>query len=203
MKSVRIGFCKMLAHALRVSINQNPESMSLTLRKCTGWLILTGLCFCLPAAAAAQAKNQAVEQKLTEATNALSAGDLNGSEKILQEVLQSAPRSATALTLAGIIADRKNDLPKAEKYFAAAARLAPGAPEMRNNYGAILLRLKRPREAAKEFSASLAINPKQLSALVNLAQIRFAENNLRAAADLFEKAKAIEPDAEIARSLVI
>jgi Tfp pilus assembly protein PilF len=203
MKSVRIGFYKMLAHALWFQKNQNPERMYLKLRKYTGWLVLIGLSFCLPAEAAAQAKNQAVEQKLTQAAAALSAGDLSGSEKILLEVLQSAPRNSTAQTLAGIIADRKNELPKAEKHFAAAARLAPNSPEARNNYGAILLRLSRRAEAAREFTASLAINPQQASALVNLAQIRFTENNLRAAADLFEKAKAIQPDAEIVRALVI
>jgi cellulose synthase operon protein C len=177
--------------------------MYLILQKYSGWLILIGLCLLVPRAGAAQTQNQVVEQKLTAATSALSAGDLNGSEKILREVLLSAPRNSTAQTLAGIVADRQNDLPKAEKHFAAAARFAPNSPETRNNYGAILLRLNRRREAAREFTASLAINPQQASALVNLAQIRFTENNLRAAAALFEKAKAIETAADILRALVI
>jgi tetratricopeptide (TPR) repeat protein len=177
--------------------------MSFKLRKFIGCLILTGLCCLAPQAGNAQTKKQTIEQKLAEAANALSAGNLEGSEKILREVLISAPRNPAVQTLAGIVADRRNDLPKAEKYFAAAARLAPNQAETRNNYGAILLRLNRQAEAAKEFSASLALNPNQSSALVNLAQIRFAENNLREAGELFEKAKAIEPDAEIVRALVV
>lgn len=182
--------------------------MYLKQQKYTGWLILMGLCLLVTCSGIAQTKktnlkSQEIEQKLTEATAALSAGDLARSEQILQEVLVSSPRNFTAQTLAGIVADRRNDLPKAEKYFSAAAKLAPNLPEIRNNYGAILLRLNRRADAAKEFTASLVINPNQLSALVNLAQIRFAENDFSAAQQLFEKAKAIQPDAEISRALLI
>lgn len=148
-------------------------------------------------------KNQSIEKKLADAADALSSDDLIRAAKITEEILSTAPRNVTAQTLAGIIADRNNDLRKAEKHFATAAKLAPRSAETRNNYGAILVRLDRKAEAAREFSASLAINPKQSSALVNLAQIRFAENDLTAARQLFEKAKAIQADAEIVRALLI
>ena len=183
-------------------------------RKYIGSLILTGClwCFCPPLPASAQVKpkpspanlkNQSIEQKLADAQNALAAQDLTLAEKLLREVLTISPRDVTAHTLAGIVADRKNDLRAAEKHFALAARLAPRAPETRNNYGAILVRLNRRAEAAGEFSASLAANPNQPSALVNLGQIRLAENNLAAARELFEKVKIIAPDVEILRALVL
>src|SRR5215213_165455 len=137
-------------------------------RKYIGSLILTGcLCFFSPFAAAqekpANLKNQSIEQKLNDAQTALASADLASAEKLVREALAVSPRSVTARTLAGIIADRKNDLTTAEKHFALAARLAPLAPETRNNYGAILVRLNRRAEAAREFTASLAANPNQPS----------------------------------------
>jgi type IV pilus assembly protein PilF len=181
-------------------------------RKYIGSLLLTGCVWCFyppsasmaqPTKPAANLKNQSIEQKLSEAGDALASGDLARVEKLVREVLAIAPRSVAAHTLAGIVADRKNDLAAAEKHFALAARLAPQAPETRNNYGAILVRLNRRAEAAREFTASLAANPNQPSALVNLGQIRIAENNLKAARELFEKVRAIAPDVEILRALIL
>jgi protein O-GlcNAc transferase len=140
---------------------------------------------------------------LIEASAALENGNLTEAKSILRRVLKTAPNDAAAHTLTGIIADRENDLTAAEKHFAFAARLEPKSPETRNNYGAILLRLGRKTEAAKEFTASLAANPNQASALVNLAQIRVSENDSQTARQLFEKAKIIEPNAELARAVLV
>lgn len=125
---------------------------------------------------------------------------------VLRRVLTAEPKNVAAHTLAGIVADRQNDLRTAEKHFANAARLQPNAPETRNNYGAILLRLKRTSEAAKEFAASLKANPNQPSAQVNLAQIHFEKgtpSDLQAARNLFEKVLQTAPDVEVARALVV
>ena len=164
------------------------------------------LCFCFQNNSA-QTKSSArqsvkIEKLLADSAAALAAEDFVRAKTILREVLVFAPRNGTANTLAGIVADRENDLVKAEKHFALAAKTAPNAPETRNNYGAILLRLGRKKEAAREFTASLAANPKQISALVNLAQIQISEGNLVLARELFGKAKTIAPDSEILRALV-
>jgi Tfp pilus assembly protein PilF len=165
------------------------------------------LCFCFGSSLAqtklSPVNTQKIEKLLTDSASALQTGNLIRAKAILQEVLSINPRDAAANTLAGIIADKDNDLAKAEKHFALAAKVAPNAPEMRNNYGAILLRLGRRKEAAGEFTASLAASPGQVSALVNLAQIRLAEGNLTAARELFGKAKIIAPDIEILRALVL
>ena len=165
------------------------------------------LCFCCiinPAQTKSSTVNtQKIEKLLAESINALQTGDFVQAKTMLREVLAIAPRNSAANTLAGIVADKENDLEQAEKYFALAAKIAPDAPEMRNNYGAVLLRLGRKKEAAGEFTASLAANPKQFSALVNLAQIRVTEGDLTAARDLFGKARIIAPDAVILRALVM
>jgi len=163
--------------------------------------------FCNSSSAQAKSSsgsNQKIEELIAESTNALQTGDFIRAKTTLQKVLSMAPRNVTANTLAGIVADKENDLPKAEKHFALAAKLAPEAPETRNNYGSILLRLNRKIDAAREFAASLKANPQQISALINLAQIRFIEGDLPLARKLFEKAKAANtaPDAEILRALV-
>jgi Tfp pilus assembly protein PilF len=134
-----------------------------------------------------------VEQLLAEAVAAFENNDSTKTKNILQRILKTAPNNTAAHTLLAAVADRENNLQTAEKHFAIAVRYAPSSPEARNNYGVILLRLNRKAEAAKEFAASLKINPNQLSALVNLAQIRFGENDLTTARQLFEKAKIIHP----------
>lgn len=144
-----------------------------------------------------------IEPLLTEIADAFEKSDLAKVRTLLQKALKIAPKNTSAQTLAGVLSDREGDYETAEKHFALAAKLAPGLPEARNNYGAILLRLNRSAEAAREFEASLRANPNQSSALVNLAQIRFAENDLQQARELFEKAKTIKSDAEILRALVV
>ncbi|MBA3334841.1 MAG: tetratricopeptide repeat protein [Acidobacteria bacterium] len=155
-------------------------------------------------ATSSSGSNQKISELIAESTNALQTRDFIRAKTTLQKVLSMAPRNVTANTLAGIVADKENDLPKAEKHFALAAKLAPEAPETRNNYGSILLRLNRKTDAAREFAASLKANPQQISALINLAQIRFIEGDLPLARKLFEKAKVADtaPDAEILRALV-
>ncbi|HEX8180318.1 MAG TPA: tetratricopeptide repeat protein, partial [Pyrinomonadaceae bacterium] len=111
-----------------------------------------------------------------------------------------------AHTYLGVMADQSGDLAEAERQFAAAARAAPQLASARNNYGASLLRLGRTTEAQAQFEASLKLDRDQPSALVNLAQIRFAAGtpeDLRAARDLFARADALAPDYEIARALVV
>lgn len=146
---------------------------------------------------------QKIEKLLAETSAAIQSNEIDYAKRTVQELLTLAPRNAAVHTLIGIIADQENDLRKAEKHFSLAARLDPGASTSRNNYGAILLRLGRSKEAAREFAASLAANPNQSSALVNLAQIKLAEGELRSSRELFERAKKNDPaDVEVLRALL-
>lgn len=143
---------------------------------------------------------------LEQISSAIESGDLLTAKKYLRQILSIEPNNITARTLAGIVADRENNLNEAEKHFAIAARLQPNSPDVRNNYGAILFRLGRISSAVREFEASLKANPNQPSAQANLAQIYFKEGtpaSLKSARSLFEKVLANAPDAEIARALVV
>ncbi len=144
-------------------------------------------------------------QKTASASELVGKGEFAAAEVLLRKIIAAEPNNVTARTLAGIAADRRNDLQSAEKHFAIAAKLKPDSPEARNNYGAILFKLKKPEVAAREFSASLLINPNQPNAQVNLAQIHFERgtlSDLRVARNLFEKVFQVAPDVEIARALV-
>lgn len=137
---------------------------------------------------------------------AFNRGETDIARKQFELALKSNPKDAAAHQFLGILDDAANDLKSAEIHFRAAARITSQSPSARNNYGAILLKLKRPVEAAREFEASLKLDAKQTNALVNLAQIRFNENTpngLQSAFDLFERAAVLSEDAAIERSLVV
>jgi tetratricopeptide (TPR) repeat protein len=141
-----------------------------------------------------------------EGVAAFDRGDEAAARTLFARALQLDPKNVTAHTYLGIMSDRAGDLKDAERHFAAAAIAAPLLPSARNNHGAILLRLGRTQEAVRQFETSLKLDRNQPSALVNLAQIRFSQGtpeSLRAALDLFTRAEALEPDAGVARALVI
>jgi Tfp pilus assembly protein PilF len=175
-------------------------------------LMLTLSCSCTarPRLAAGFGK-QRIDEKLTaslvvDGVAAMNRGDSAEAKMLFRRALTGDPNNLTARTYLGILADNAGELEEAEQQFAAAARVAPNSPQARNNYGAILLKLGRERQAAAEFEASLRLDGNQPGALVNLAQIRFASGTsegLRAARDLFRRARALAPDAEIARALVV
>lgn len=141
-----------------------------------------------------------------EGAAALQSGDHARARSLFERVLAIEPHHVEARTYLGIIADDAGNLAEAERHFAAAAISAPLLASARNNHGAVLLRLGRPDEAARQFEASLKLDRNQPSALVNLAQLRFAADKpetLREAYELFERAQSLAPDDEIARALVV
>jgi len=135
---------------------------------------------------------------------ALERGDAATARESFRRALGLDRDHVSAHTYLGLLADREGDLTGAERHFAAAAAAAPLSPQSRNNHGAVLLRLGRLSQAAAQFEISLRLDRNQ-PPLVNLAQIRFAAGTpegLRQALELFERAYALAPDLDIARSLV-
>jgi superkiller protein 3 len=151
-------------------------------------------------------KRERAAAMVVEGAAALEKGDADAAKTLFQRAIAADPNNELAHTYLGIIADGAGQLTEAELHFAAAAISAPTSPAARNNHGAILLRLGRTEQAAKQFEVSLKLDPRQPGALINLAQIRFASNTpdgLRVARELFERARAIEPDVAVSRALVI
>lgn len=152
------------------------------------------------------ARGESLDGLTDKAKSTLEQGDVVSARELFGQALKRNPKDVTVLTYLGLIADRAGDLAAAERHFALAVRYAPASASARNNYGAVLLRRGRSTQAAVELAASLRLDPNQPSALINLAQIRFAAGrpeDLRVALDLFGKAYALAPGAEVARALII
>ena len=152
------------------------------------------------------ASKQHVATLIEKGVAALDRNETEVAKGFFSSALQADPGNELAHTYLGIIADRAGDLAEAERHFRSAATRSPGSPAAHNNYGVILVRLGKANQAASHFETSLRLNPAQAGALVNLAQIRFSAGTpegLRAARELFERARKIAPDAEIARALVV
>ena len=149
---------------------------------------------------------QQVAALIEKGVAALNRDETDAAKSSFNRALQNDPQNELAHTYLGIIADRSGNLVEAERHFRAAATGSPASPAAHNNYGVILVRLGKADQAASEFETSLRLNPNQPGPLVNLAQIRFASgttNGLHTARELFERARKIAPDAEIARALVV
>jgi tetratricopeptide (TPR) repeat protein len=142
----------------------------------------------------------------SEGLAALERDDRVAAKALFTRAIEADPNNVTAHSYLGMLADQAGNLAEAERHFAAAAIADPLSPAARNNHGAILLRLGRVEQAATQFETSLRLDKGNVGALVNLAQIRFAKGtpqDMQRARELFERARSIAPDAEIARSLVI
>lgn len=175
----------------------------------TTFTVDRGVCRAQTVSASARTLPPRVQQEkqlITDGLTAFERGDNASARDSFQRALGLNPDEVTAHTYLGIIADRVGDLKEAERHFSAAAKAEPQRASARNNYGAILMRTGRPTLAAAEFEASLKLDRDQPNALVNLAQIRFADGtsaDLRASAELFKRAFAIKPDVEVARALTV
>src|SRR5215213_8407106 len=171
----------------------------------TAAMVLPAICHANPPFQRAENKQQ-VAALIEKGVAALNRDETESAKSSFNRALQDDPNNELAHTYLGIIADRGGNLAEAERHFRAAATSSPQSPAAHNNYGVILLRLGKSGQAAREFETSLRLNPDQPGPLVNLAQIRFAtgtSDGLQAAGELFERARKIAPDAEIARALVV
>lgn len=163
----------------------------------------TVLCLLCLFVACITAHAQQAKQFVDEGLAAFDRGDTSAARDAFEKALNLKKDEVTAHTYLGIIADRNGDLKDAERHFAAAVKAEPNRASARNNYGAILMRTGRASLAAVEFEKSLKLDPDQPNALVNLAQIRFTSDDLRGSVELFKRAFAIKPDAEVARALTV
>ena len=190
------------AHHLKLSLIVAASALLLAASAANG----ASAALSLRATQNTQSRSKQAAALVEEGAAALEKNELAAAKALFQRALEADPNSATAHTFLGVIADRAGDLAEAERHFAAAAIADPLSPSARNNHGAVLLKLGRVKQATAQFETSLRLDKNQPSALVNLAQIRFASGTpegFRAALELFERAQAIAPDAEVARALVV
>ena len=136
----------------------------------------------------------------------MSGGKDSEAKDCFEQVLRRNPKDTVAHTYLGMLADQRGDLTLAAKEFEIALKESPNSPSARNNYGVVLMRQGKESEAAREFEASLQLDPSQAGPLVNLAQIKFSfgsRKSLQSARELLLRARALAPDLQVARSLIM
>jgi Tfp pilus assembly protein PilF len=82
-----------------------------------------------------------------EAEKALAAKDYEVAEKLLMEVLQLTPSSASAANNLGVVALHKKDLETAASWFQKASEEAPYKPDILGNFGLVRWMQRRPEES--------------------------------------------------------
>ncbi len=124
------------------------------------------------------------------------AKDLPAAEVYLARALELDPRSAWALTLHGMVAADRGDVPLAEARFREGLRRLPAYAQLKVNLGILLLETGRKEEAEKWLREATVDNPSSFDAWEVLGDL-LAENPARApeARSAYERAAALRPDA--------
>lgn len=97
----------------------------------------------------------AAERRLSLAWQRLQSGDAKSAEVEAKAALKANPRSASALTLLAVLAERNGAEAEAGAYYKRAAEVAPVNGDVLNNYGAWLCENGAPAEALVWFDRAL------------------------------------------------
>lgn len=97
----------------------------------------------------------------------------------LEHLLQLRPQEATAHAMLGALAYKKADCASAVRHFSGAKELLATQPDALREFGACLLKLKRPDDAANAFRQVLALAPDDRRALYSLAVALMDADKLR------------------------
>jgi len=114
----------------------------------------------------------------------------------IERALGEAPDNATVQETAGLVYERLNDLPKAKRAFAAAARLGKNDPDVLNSYAGFLCRIGKPADGEKLF-IQVAQNPVYRTpevALVNAAVCLGSSGDVIDSERYFNRALTIKPN---------
>jgi type IV pilus assembly protein PilF len=123
-------------------------------------------------------------------------GKLGDSRDYIERALSENPGNADVQMTAGIIYERLNDIPKAERAYSAGFRLGKGDPNIQNTYAGFLCRTGKAVAGEKLF-ADVAHNPVYQTpevALVNAGVCVRGTGDLVDAARYFDRALAIRPN---------
>lgn len=111
-----------------------------------------------------------------------------------------SPKRADILDALGYAWRLRGDLKKAENYYKEALRHDP-PPATLNNYGSLLLQLRRPKEAERYFRKALD-DPRYRRpdlAYINLGDALLMQGRFREALNAYRQAKVLNPQQEISR----
>jgi tetratricopeptide (TPR) repeat protein len=146
----------------------------------------------LTAAALAQGGSDA-KKALTEAVGLMQAGNFTEAEKVLQKARKAAPNNGDVYNLLGIVYDQRGDFKAAETAYLTAVKLNPKAVSPLANFGVLLVKLKREKEAVGIFESVLKINPTHPQTIINLGFLYHSAGDFPRAAEFLGKANLLQP----------
>jgi type IV pilus assembly protein PilF len=123
-------------------------------------------------------------------------GKLQSSEDFIERALKQDPGNADVQATAGMVYERLDDMPKAGRYYATAARIGVRDPNIQNSYAGFLCRTGKAREGEKLFN-EVVRNPLYQTpevALVNAGVCVSAGGDVVDAERYFTRALAIRPN---------
>ena len=153
----------------------------------------------LPEAIACQQQALQLDPDYEDARMALAfACHLNGNTmataRELTTLLGSNPRHAPALTLCGIILEKRGKLDRAVESYRLAISINPNLVDARVNLGDVLLRKGDAKAARSELETAYQISPSNHRALLNLGALELSEGKHQRAQHFFESALKQSPD---------
>jgi len=121
-------------------------------------------------------------------------GNFEPAERIYQSILSLAPDHADALHFLGLLRHQQRDFVAARDLIEHSLRVAPKVAGFWNNYGNVLVELKRPEDAIDAYKACLEIDENFADAYNNLGVVQRAKNNYEIAAAAYQRAVELRPD---------
>ena len=111
----------------------------------------------------------------------------------LEQVLGHSPANLRAALTLSVILLKKGDMPGAEKILKTAAAQTPPSADAFVALGEFYQLSKNPREAAKNFSRAIELNPKNGVAMVDMARAQYEVGDKTQAGETLKKLSAL-PD---------
>ena len=98
------------------------------------------------------------ERTFQKAIAALNSRNMFDAEQLLRKVLENQPDHVAALNLLTIVLMSMERFLEAEEFIAKAVRLNQSSDVSYYNYGLILKRLNKPKQALERFDSALRLN---------------------------------------------
>jgi type IV pilus assembly protein PilF len=139
---------------------------------------------------------QAAATNVQLAIEYMKIGKLSASQEFIDRALSQDPGNANVQLTAGLVYERLNQMPVAEKAYASAARIGRNDPNIQNNYAGFLCRTGKPAAGEKLFG-EVAANPLYQTpevALVNAGVCVRTTGDMLDAQRYFNRALAIRPN---------
>jgi len=139
---------------------------------------------------------QAAIANMQMAIEYMRTNNLGKARERAERALKEAPDNANVQETAGLVYERLNEMPKAERAFAAAVRLGKKDPDIMNSYAGFLCRTGKAAAGEKIF-IEVARNPIYQTpevALVNAGVCDAASGDAVDAQRYFDRALAIRPN---------